>query len=76
MNESDAGAARPGRPLSYVARRPELLLLVYCPLLGCAYCRPDRPLAEKYQRPVAQAQLAALDLVLDEDRRRRLDTAA
>ncbi|MEV7356204.1 aldo/keto reductase [Kitasatospora sp. NPDC091276] len=107
--------------LSYVARRPELLLLAYSPLLGGAYCRPDRPLSEKYRWPVVQAQLAALaevaketgatvnqvvlawllghpvptipvvgassvaqldeslaalDLVLDEDQRRRLDTAA
>lgn len=52
--------------LSYVARRPELLLLAYSPLLGGAYCRPDRPLSEKYRWPVVQAQLAALAEVAKE----------
>ncbi|MEU3572214.1 aldo/keto reductase [Kitasatospora sp. NPDC036755] len=107
--------------LSYLAPRPSMTLVAYSPLLGGAYCRPDRPLREQYEGPETKARLAALaevaeetgatvnqvvlawlighpvptvpvigassaaqleeslgalDLVLDEEQRRRLDTAA
>ncbi|MBV2153013.1 aldo/keto reductase [Kitasatospora sp. SUK 42] len=46
--------------LDHLADHPGTVLLAYSPLLGGAYSRPDRPLAEQYRWPVAEAQLAVL----------------
>lgn len=42
------------------AAAENLTLFAYSPLLGGAYCDPDKPLPAAYDHPTAQARLAAL----------------
>mgnify|MGYP001351424493 FL=1 len=45
------------------ARKAEVALLAYSPLLGGAYTRPDRPVPDQYTGPDTDARLAALRTV-------------